>query len=124
MEKALIDLTNPEFSIKLGEKEYLLRKATLRQVISFQKRVKELSESKEVGSDAKTIAFAYFLLLEDKYKGEYTEESLLDVLPGAQDSGETLVMLGFMSPQQMKLSQVIEETLKERMRGTKDSLQQ
>jgi hypothetical protein len=117
MESTLADLTNPEFSIKIGDKEFVIRKATLRQTISFQEKIKELSDNNTVAANMKSLSYAYWLILKNKYP-EISEDILLDTLPGDLDFGETLVMLGFMNPQQIKISQMIEETLKKKLNET------
>jgi hypothetical protein len=122
MEASLKDLTNPEFSVKIGDKDYLIRKASLRQTISFQEKIKELYDKKDSAANVKSLSYAYWLILKDKYP-EITEEYLLDVLPGDLDFSENLVMLGFMNPRQMNLSQQIEAEMEKKIADTKKSFQ-
>jgi hypothetical protein len=96
-------IINPEFTFQYNGKDYQIRKASLRKVIQYQEKVRELSEKKDPGVDYKLLAYCIFLILKG-VEPSLTEDGVLDTVPGDINVIETLALLGFMTPSQKELA--------------------
>ncbi len=95
-------MTGATFDYEFIGKVYKLKKATLRQVIEWQKKVAELSKDKTFVPDALIIVAALTILLQS-VDSSITEDQILDNTPGDIDLSNTLIQLGFTSQQKMSL---------------------
>jgi hypothetical protein len=109
-EKQLFELINPKFTFKFAGKEYLVKKANLRQGIQYRQKVKELLDAKDENQDSKLVAFCIFLILKE-VDNSITEEFVLENTPADIDVLGTLEMLGFINPKQVQAAKVIQEKL-------------
>lgn len=96
-----LTLTNAEFPLEFNGKTYQVRKANLRQVMLFQRRVKEITDEKDPAADLRMAAYALFLVL-SPLEPSMTEDSVADECPGDLDVVSTLSTLGFMSRQKVE----------------------
>jgi hypothetical protein len=106
MDTSLLKLVNPEFDIEFMGKVYHLKKASLRKTMEYQIRAGELKN--DPGSDAKLIAYAFYIMLKDQIP-DLTEEIALDNVPGDSDAIEILVTLGFLSPSKIATAKALKD---------------
>lgn len=99
MEKTLHELLNPEFTFKFAGKDYLVRKANLKQGILYQDKVQELLEHKTASVDLQLVGFCIWLILKEA-DPTITEDYVLNNTPADIDVVGTLTVLGFMNPKQ------------------------
>jgi hypothetical protein len=95
----LIKLTNTPFSIEFDGKSYQIRKASLEQVITYTKRIEQLSADKVGFNESwmRMVAYAVWLMLSPQIEG-LTEDYVSKNMPGGIDPTELLTQLGFISP--------------------------
>ncbi len=99
----LTKIINPEFSFSYNGKDYQIRKASLRKVIQYQEKVKELTDAKQVGIDYQLVAYCLYLVLKD-IEPLLTEEEVLNTVPGDIEILDVLTTLGFLTPSQKELA--------------------
>ncbi len=99
----LSKLTNTEFTFEFAGKNYTVRTASLRKVVLYQQKIKELTDAKTVGADLILVAYCIWLVLKDAYP-EVTEDYVMDNLQGSLEPLDIFQDLGFLSPSQMKLA--------------------
>ena len=117
----ILDLTNPEFTFKFDGQDFLMRKASIRQVIAYQQRVLQIQkESAQGGAEYRAAAFAVFLLLKEK-DSELTEEAVLDKMRGDIDLLDLLAQLGFMNPEKVQLAKDLQNGVIRKLTGDKSS---
>ena len=92
-------LTNAVFDFPFGGKIYKLKKANLRQVIEWQKKIVEMSKNGSTATNGEMLASALYVALHTA-DPIVTEDYILDNSQGVSDLGfnETL-QLGFLSQQ-------------------------
>ena len=99
---SLYKLVNPEFDFNWNGTTYQIKKATLSDVVSYQKRMKELMETKETGWEVRLVSYCLYLALKNKIEG-LTEDFILDNTPADVDSQQLLITLGFLKPTAKKV---------------------
>lgn len=116
-------LTNTSFDYVLGDKTYKVKKASLKQVIEFQRKVAEITAEKDASGDLRMAAHAIYLTLKE-VDPNITEEEVIKLTPGDIDVMDVFATLGFMSQQKVAMMTKIRnslENLKSQPTG-KDSL--
>lgn len=111
--KTLLDLTNPKFTFKFADKEYLVKRATLQQVSLYQAKVSELlkeTEKSNSSKDIQIITYCIYLILKEVDEN-ITEDFVQANIPGNIIPLELLEQLGFMNPAQAKLMKEIQTQL-------------
>lgn len=106
-ENNLLKLVNPEISITLGDKQYQVRKANIRQVVAFRERLATLKGDPSV--DQKIAAYCIYIMLKDK-ESTLTEDIVMETMPGDTDTMELLGQLGFMSPDKAEMAKRLLKT--------------
>jgi hypothetical protein len=96
-EETLYKLVNPDFDFEWNGQIYQIKKATLSDVVAYQKKMKELLDSKEIGWEVRLASYCLFLALRNKIQG-LTEEQVMDNTPADIDMQKLLLTLGFMKP--------------------------
>ena len=102
-------LTNPEFTLQYKGQDYLVRKATIRQVVAYKERIKSLQ--RQDGADEKIAAHCVYLLLKDKIP-DLIEDDVLDNMHGDMDVLELLGKLGFINPEKLEMIKRLQEIVK------------
>lgn len=123
MDNILPDLTNAEFTLGWNGKEYLVRKATIRQVLAYQKKIKELKGGEE--SDSKLIPFCLRLILGSQI-GDVSDDQILDGMRGdiigtQDDVMNFLATLGFMTPEKLEMGRRLQEAMIQKQTGQSSS---
>jgi hypothetical protein len=112
-EKTLVDLINPKFVFKFGDKEYQVKKANIEQVVQYQLRVEDLNKDTTKLSSVKELEImvycVYLLLRVDD--PTVTEDYVRNNLPGGLDGLTLLTTLGFIDPARLQLVQKLKEKL-------------
>jgi hypothetical protein len=113
--KTLVKLINPKFTLQFADNEYQVRKASMAQVIQFEKRMDELSNSSDAqltirDRDFALLAYCIFLLLKE-VDLSVTEQFVKDNLPGDINELDVLGQLGFINPQKLKAIKEAQEKL-------------
>ncbi len=114
----LIDLVNAPFTLKLGEKEYMVRKANIRQVMAYREFLNTVKD--DPLGEWKTIAYCTWLLLKDN-NPDLTQEILMDQMRGDVDAIETLIKLGFINPEKMEMIKRLQTETKKILTGQDSS---
>lgn len=122
MDTKLLNLTNPEFTFTFDNKDYTIKKASMRQVIAYQERIKELQKDSNSDSSGqlKAAAYAVFLLLKPKMD-DLTEDGVLDSMRGDVDLLDLLVQLGFMNPEKALMAKSLQSGVIRKLTGDKSS---
>jgi hypothetical protein len=105
-----IKLTNVSTSFEFNGTKYEVKKATLQQVIQFQRKVAEISAAKDAGGDLLMAAYAIWIILNAQDKN-ITEQEVLDNCPGDINVTEVFLQLGFMSQQKVDLTRRVQAVL-------------
>ncbi len=95
-------MTNTSFSYTLGGKEYMVKRATLKQVMIFQRKVSEIQALKDPSGDLMMAAHAIYLALHE-VDPSITEEYVIENTPGDIDVMDVFSKLGFMSQQKVQM---------------------
>lgn len=95
-------LTNLEIPFEFAGKSYLVRKANIQQVISFQRKAAEIGKTVDPGGDLLIAAYAIYLVLNAADKN-VTEEFVAGNCPGDVDVTDILAKLGFLSQQKVEI---------------------
>lgn len=103
-------LTNIEFDFLFNGKTYKIKKATLRQVIDFQRKVADITKDKDPSGDLRMAAYAIYLALH-AIDNTITEDDVLDKMPGDIDVMDVFARLGFMSQQKVELMAKLRNSL-------------
>lgn len=103
-------ILNEPFDYEFAGKVYQVKRASVRQAILFQERVKVLTDTKDASTDLRMGAYAIFLALNAVDKN-VTEDFVLDNAPGDIDVMETIATLGFMSQQKVEAMRRIQNAL-------------
>ena len=110
MDDTLYKLVNPEFDFNWNGTVYQIKKATLSDVVAYQKKMEELMQSKESGWQVRLVSYCLYLALRNKIQG-LTEEQILDNTPADVDSIKLLTMLGFLKPTKMETTTQINQLI-------------
>ncbi len=96
-------LTNASFDYVFAGKTYSLKRANLRQIIEWQRKIIELSKAGKIATNGELLAVAIFTALHS-VDPTITEDYVLDNSQGASDIdlNKTLEQLGFLSQQKVK----------------------
>ena len=127
MDKEIVtlpDLTNPEFTYVFDGKEYVIRKASLRDIASYEKRVKELSAKGEL-NNSDILAYCLYLILR-KGDNSITEDYVAETSKGDIDYLMVLEQLGFMNLERVKTTREIQARIVEaatKVAGSSSSVQ-
>lgn len=103
-------LTNTDFEFEFGGQKYTLKRASLRQVMEWQRQSVEINKVNDGTTDLKLAAKAIYLALQTVDKN-ITEDDVLDKTPGDIDVIATLQLLGFMSQQKVGAMQKLRDAL-------------
>lgn len=113
-DKTLYELANVPFDFKFDGKTYSIRKANLEKVILYQKKIKELAESKDETPELSIAAYCIYLCLKDA-DANITIENVKEKCPGNIDVLELLEVLGFMSPLQIELRKKMSKAMEKNL---------
>ena len=113
-------LTNLGFDFSLGGKTYKVKKASLKQVIDWQKRSLELSKNKDIPSDLLSAAYAIYLIIHEVDKS-VTEDYVMENVRGDIDPWDMFTKLGFMSQQKVETARKIVNSLTSQPSGQQSS---
>jgi len=102
MDKDLIELVNPEIDFTFAGKVYKIKKANIKKALSYQQKIKELTDDKATSVDLLLVSHCIFLCLKD-IEPTITEDWVQENTPGDVDVAEVLTTLGFMNPKQRDL---------------------
>ena len=105
-----ISLINPSFSFTFNGKDFAVKKASLTQVIQFQRKAKEIGDQKDAGGDLLIGAYAIFLILNGVDKN-ITEEYVQENCPGDLDIMDIISKLGFMNQQKAEMARKTRDAL-------------
>jgi hypothetical protein len=111
--KSLTNLLNPPFTFILGDREFQVRKANIKQVQQYQLKVTELSKNTDLPSavkDLDIVSYALFLVL-NKTDNSVTEDFVKENLPGNINIISLLSELGFIDPQKAELVNKLQEKI-------------
>ncbi len=105
-------MTNTEFDYTLGGKTYSIKRASIKQVILFQRKVMEIQKEPEqdAGADLRIVAYAIYLLLKEA-DPNITEDFVQENAPGDIDAMATFQQLGFMNQQKMAIANKLQDLL-------------
>lgn len=115
----IVDLVNLEFPLKYNGQEYLVRKATIKQVIMYQERLLEIQGKPSV--EQRISAYCVYLILKP-YIPDLTEDSVLDNMPGDTDYVDIITGLGFMKPEKLEMVKRLQEEAMRKLIGQKSLL--
>ena len=117
-------ITNSEFTFPFAGKDYRIKRATLRQVMDFQRKVSEITKQEDAAGDLRIVAYAIYLALNAVDKN-VTEDFVLDNADGDMDVIDVLKTLGFMSQQKVAMMGKIRNSLvnKDQSSGESSSAQ-
>ena len=110
--ESLIKITNAPFQIEFMDKPYMVKKASLDQVVKFMKKMAELQKENvsPLESSISLVAYAMFLTL-SSVDATVTEEFVRTNMPGDSPAIEILTTLGFITPKQAALTKARVETI-------------
>lgn len=103
-------MTNTEFDYPFAGKNYKVKKATLRQVIEFQRKQFEIAAKKDPAGDLMMASFAIYIILHSA-DATVTEDFVTDNAPGDMDFMDVIAKLGFMSQQKVEMLTKIRNSL-------------
>jgi len=115
MDRELIELLNPEFPFKLGEKTYQIKKPSITLMTKFYSEMQRLMDSQDISNatkDMKVLAYCIYLLVSPQ-DTELTVEKVEDMIPGDVDTFDLLGKLGFMNPLMKEAIQKAKQSLTE-----------
>ena len=103
-------MTNAEFDFPIGGKIYKVRRASLRQVMDWQRKVSSITKESDAAGDLRMVSYAIYLTLRVT-DANITEDWVLDNVAGDIDVTETLSLLGFMSQQKVAMMGKLKNSL-------------
>jgi hypothetical protein len=109
--ESLLKITNAPFQIEFMDKPYMVKKASLDQVIKFMKKMEDLRSKKtpNLESSISLVSYAMFISL-SAVDPTITEEFVQTNMPGTVDATDVLTILGFITPKQATLTKAKVET--------------
>jgi len=113
MDKELIDLVNPEIDFSFAGKIYKVKKANVKKALSYQQKIKELTDNNSIGIDLLLVSHCIYLCLKDS-DSTITEDWVQSNTPGDIDVAEVLTTLGFMNPKQRERLQKVQDKILEK----------
>lgn len=113
-------MVNAEFDYSFGDKVYKVKKASLRMVMEFQRKVREITNLKDAAGELMMAAYAIYLVLH-QVDNSISEEEVLDKTPGDIDVVAVFERLGFMSQQKVKAMEILRNALVNQPSGEKSS---
>jgi len=112
-ETALIDLTNPPFTFKIGDKELQVKKASITQLQQFFVRRSVIEQNKELSDESKALeiaSYAIFIILHAA-DNSITESWTKENIGGLPNPVPVLIKLGFIDPQKVEFLNKLQEKL-------------
>lgn len=103
-------LTNTEFDFPFAGKTYKVKKASLKQVIDFQRKVSQITSEKDAAGDLRMAAYAIYLALH-AVDTTVTEEYVIENCPGDIDIMDIFSSLGFISRQKVEMMEKLRNSL-------------
>ena len=103
-------VTNIEYDYPFAGKTYKIKRASLKQVMDFQRKAGEITKENDPAGDLRMAAYAIYLVLHT-IDPTVTEEHILDNAPGDLDVMDTLVKLGFINQQKVDMMNKIRNSL-------------
>lgn len=103
-------IANPEFDYEFAGKTYKVRKANLRQVLEFNRKILAISKTEDKDNDAIAIVPALMIAL-GTVDPSITEDYILDNASGDIDVMKNLEILGFASQQKVAMAKRIMDSL-------------
>ena len=94
-------LTNVEFDYAFAGKTYRVKKASLKQVMEFQRKVLEINKEKDGTEEIRMTAYALYVIL-NKADSSITEEFVNENAPGDIDIIDIIGKFGFMNQRKME----------------------
>lgn len=113
MEETLIDLTNPPFTFRIGDKELQVKKASITQLQQFFTRRGEIEQRKDISDESKALeiaSYAIFVILRAA-DNSITEEWTKENIGGLPNPVPVLIKLGFIDPQKVEFLNRLQEKL-------------
>ena len=112
-ETSLIDLTNPPFTLKIGDKELQVKQASITQLQQFFNRKSETEKRADLSDDAKALEIASYaiFLIANASDSSITEDWARDSISGLSNPLPVLVKLGFLDPRKVELMDKIQQEL-------------
>lgn len=92
---------NEPFTFSFAGKDYSVKKATLGQVMQFQRHVKGITAENDAAADVRLISFAIYLILHAS-DSSVTEDYVLENARGDLDFVDIMSTLGFMNQQKIE----------------------
>lgn len=112
-------IANVEFDFQFAGKVYRLKRANLRQVIEFQRKILAIDKA---DSTISALALVPALLISlSTIDPSVTEDYILNNTPGDIDILGTLQLLGFMNQKKVVAAQKIADSLVEKAQSSGDS---
>ena len=112
-ETTLIDLTNPPFTFKLGDKELQVKKASITQIEQWQIRRDALLKDTTLTDEVKSIhvvAYAIFIIAHAA-DNTITEQWVNDNASNVTNPISILAKLGFVDPLQAEMVNKLQSKL-------------
>ena len=103
-------MTNIEFDFPILGKTYKIKKASIKQVIDWQRKVSEIQKEKDAGADLRMIAYAIYAIIHS-VDTTVTEDYILENVPGDLNAEEILLKLGFLNQQKVAMMGRIKNSL-------------
>jgi post-segregation antitoxin (ccd killing protein) len=112
-ENTLLDLTNPPFTFKIGDKELQVKKASIVQIEQFYIRKDALMKNPELTDEVrslKMVSYALFLIANAADKS-ITESWIEENANSVSNPISILAKLGFIDPLQAEMVNKIQSKL-------------
>jgi post-segregation antitoxin (ccd killing protein) len=112
-ENTLLDLTNPPFTFKIGDKELQVKKASIVQIEQFYIRKDALMKNPELTDEVrslKMVSYALFLIANAADKS-ITESWIEENANSVSNPISILAKLGFIDPLQAEMVSKIQSKL-------------
>lgn len=93
-------IANLPFELTLAGKVYQVKKANLRQVIDWQRKIMEYSKEGDTSANLRSVAYALWLMIAT-VDTTITEDYILDNIAGDVQVMDVLIMLGFTNQQKV-----------------------
>lgn len=113
-------LTNIEFDFPFAGKTYKIKKATLRQVMDFRRKVSTITDEKDAAGDLRIVVYAIYLILHGVDE-TVTEDFILDNASPDINIIGTMNDLGFLNQQKAKVLNRIQDALGTKPTGDESS---
>ena len=112
-------MTNVSFDYSFNGKVYQIKRATLRQVMEWQRKLLDMKKDASTPDAAILVPALYSIL--HNVDANITEDIILDNTPGDINVLQTLELLGFVSQQKMN-NQTAKNVLANQPSGEKSSV--